>query len=143
LAEFRDHYDEIRRIPADVAALTIDDAGQAETVRSLYQLQFPILCDPRAEVIKGWGLYNAGTKGGVSHSAVYVIEPGLKVRFFSKDSTVSRVRADGVLDYLRASAAGQAGPSAPPRRLVVPTVGEIARTTWPGLKLTLFPPKRD
>lgn len=143
MAEFREHYDEIRHVPADVAALTIDDAGHAETVRSLYELPFPILCDPRAEVIQAWGLYEPGTKGGISRSAVYIIDPGLKVRFLSVDPKASRVRADGVLDYLRAGAAGQATPAAPKRRLVIPTVGEIARTSWPGLKLTLFPPKRD
>ena len=142
MAEFRERYEEFRASSADVAALSVDDAGQSETVRALYQLPFPILCDTRAEVIKAWGLYDPKEKGGVSRSAIFVIDPGLKVRFSTVDSTLSRVRADGVLDYLRATAAGQAAPALPERRLVVPTAGEMIRTALHALKLTLFPPNR-
>lgn len=142
MAEFRQHYDEIRGAASDVAALSVDDAGQSETVRALYDLPFPVLCDPQAEVVKAWGLYDANVKGGIAKSAVYVIDTGLRVQFASVDTTISRVRADGVLEYLRATAAGAGEPPRPPRRVVVPTVGELVKTVFPALRLTLFPPKR-
>lgn len=142
MAEFRARYDEIRGSSADIAALSVDDAGHSEPVRALYQLQFPILCDPQAEVVKSWGLFDPDEKGGIARSAVFVIDPGLRVRFVSVDTTISRVRAEGVLEYLRAAAAGKAQPAPPPRRVVIPTLGEMVRTAIPSLKLAISPPKR-
>lgn len=142
MAEFRERYEEIRGTNGEVAGISVDDPGHSEPLRGLYQLPFALLCDPTAEVIRAWGLYNEKEKGGIAQSAVFVIQPGLKVRFASLDTTVSRVRADGVLDYLRAVAAGQAEPAPPQRRLVVPNTGELIRTVVPSIKLSFFPPKR-
>jgi len=141
LAEFRAQYDDIRALAADVAALSVDDAGHSEPVRALYRLQFPILCDPKAEVVKEWGLFKSEEKGGISQSAVFVIDSGLRVLLASLDTTLSRVRADGVVAYLRAAAAGQT--AAPPeRRLVIPTLKELSDTAFPALKLAFFPPPK-
>lgn len=142
MAEFRARYDEIRGANADVAGISVDDAGHSEPVRGLYQITFPILCDPQAEIIHGWGLYDPHEKGGISRSAIFVIAPGMLVRYVTLDSTVSRVRADGVLEFLQDMAAGKDKPAPPLRRVIVPTVGELVRTALPALKLSLSAPKR-
>ena len=113
----------------------------SETLRQLYQIPFPILCDTDAEVTKSWDLFDPLEKGGIGRSAVFVIEPGLRVKYCSVDSTTMRIRAAEMLAYLQASVAGPEA-AAPARRFIVPTAGEMIRTALPALKLTLLPPKR-
>jgi len=134
------HYEEFRALRVDMAAISVDGPGHSEPLRQLYQIPFPILCDTNAEVAKSWGLFDPLEKGGIGRSAVFVIEPGLRVKYCSVDSTTTRIRAAELLGYLQASAAG-AEAAAPERRFVVPTAGEIVRTVLPSLKLTLFPKK--
>ena len=142
LAEFRGHYDDFRSHKMDVAAISVDEPGDAEPMRQLYQLPFVVLCDAKAEVVQAWNVFNAQEKGGIAKAAVFVIDPGLKVRFSSVDSTASRVHPADLLAYLSATASGATAPKPPERRTVVPTVGEVVKTALPTLKLTLFPPKR-
>lgn len=141
MAEFRHHDDDFRAVNVGLAAISVDEAGHSEPLRNLYQIPFPILCDTQAEVIRAWGLFDANEKGGISRSAVYVIEPGLKVKYCSVDTTVSRIRASELLDYLKASQAG-AKAAPPERRSVIPQAGEIVRTFLPSMKEALFPKKR-
>lgn len=124
-----------------MAAISVDGPEHAEPLRQLYQIPFPILCDTQAEVTKSWGLFDPLEKGGIGRSAVFVIEPGPRVKYCSVDSTTTRVRAAELLAYLQASAAG-AEAAAPARRFVVPTAGEMICTALPSLKLSLFPKKR-
>jgi peroxiredoxin Q/BCP len=141
LAEFRDRYDEIRALGTEVAGVSVDEAGHSEPMRQLYRLPFPILCDTRHEVIQAWGLYNPAEKGGISRSAAFVIGPGRCVRFASLDGVASRIRASGIVNFLRDSRAGQPCPP-PERSVIIPTVGEVIRSVVPALKATLLPPKR-
>lgn len=141
MAEFRTHYEEFRALRVDVAAISVDGPEHSEPLRQLYQMPFPILCDTDAEVAKSWGLFDPLEKGGIARSAVFVIEPGLRVKYCSVDSTTTRICAAELVAYLQASAAGVEAP-APCRRVVVPTAGELVRTVLPTLKLALFPPKR-
>jgi peroxiredoxin len=141
LAEFRHLAEEFRAVNAGVAAISVDEPGHSEPLRNLYQIPFPILCDTQAEVIRAWGLFDPNEKGGISRSAVYVIEPGLKVKYCSVDTTTSRIHASDLIAYLKASqASAQAKP--PERRSVVPSVGEVVRTFLPSMKESLFPKKK-
>ena len=142
LAEFRQHYEGFRNLNLDVAAISVDEPGNAEPMRHLYQLPFVVLCDTRAEVVQEWNVFNAQEKGGIAKAAVFVLDPGMKVRFSSVDSTASRVHPSDLIEYLQASAAGAEAPRLPERRAVVPTMGEIAKTLIPTIKLSISPPKR-
>ena len=141
MSEFRARYEEFRALRVDLAAISVDGPEHSEPLRQLYQIPFPILCDTNAEVVKSWGLLDPLEKGGIGRSAVFVIEPGLRVKYCSVDSTTTRIRAAELLEYLQMSAAGAAA-AAPERRVILPTAGEMIRTALPALKLTLFPPKR-
>ncbi len=141
MAEFRDHYDDLQALGAEVAAISVDEAGNSEPLRQLYRLPFPILCDTRHEAIEAWGLYDRAEKGGISRSAAFVIDPKRCVRLASLDGVTSRIRAKGIVNFLRNSSTGQ--PCQPPgRSVIVPTVGEVIRSVVPALKVTLSPPKR-
>ena len=69
------------------------------------------------------GLYNPREMGGIAVPAVFVIDPDLRVRWRSVDSTRERVSADGVLRLLR----GEAAAGSLARSKVRAGLGEFAR----------------
>jgi alkyl hydroperoxide reductase subunit AhpC len=146
LAEYRDHYDELKAAGADVAALAVDGPERSEALRQKYQLPFPILCDTRREVVRAWDLLNREEKGGIAWPAVFVLGSGLWVLFASRDAEVTRVRAKDMLRFLRAGSvlggAAALPDQAPRKRVIFPTLGEWLRTAWPFLRLSLFPRKK-
>ena len=124
-----------------IAALSVDEPGRAEAVRRGYGLPFPLLCDPEAQMVRAWGLFDPGEKGGIARPASFVLNAGLTVRFRSLDGVATRVRA---ADLARAlAAAPDAGPLDGPRsRAIVPRIGEMLRTALPALKLSLAARRR-
>lgn len=134
MAEFGDRYAEFTRAGSEVAALSVDAPAASEAVRRRYALPFPILCDTAADVCRAWGLYDPAEKGGVARPAVFLLDATLRVLQRSLDGTLGRARAADVL-----AALASAGPLR--RRLVVPRLGELLRTAWPALRLTLRPPR--
>lgn len=146
MAEYRDHYDELKAAGADVAALAVDGPERSEALRQKYQLLFPILSDTRREVVRAWDLLNREEKGGIAWPAVFVLAPGRRVLFASRDGEVTRVRAKDMLRFLRAgSVLGGAAalPEQTPRKHVIfPTLGEWLRSAWLILRLSVFPPKK-
>jgi peroxiredoxin len=98
-------YPAIRAAGADVAALSVDAAERSAALRDQLTLPFPILGDVTRAVVQAWDLYNPREMGGIAVPAVFVIDPDLRVRWRSVDSTRRRVSADGVLRFLRGEAA--------------------------------------
>ncbi len=76
-----------------IAAVSVDEPGRAEEVRRRYGLPFPLLCDPEAQLVRAWGLFDPAEKGGIARPATFVLDAGLTVRFRSLDGVVTRVRA--------------------------------------------------
>ncbi len=141
MAEYGERYDEIPAVGADVAALTVDEPERAEAVRQRYALPFPVLCDTERKVVQAWDLYNREEKGGIARTAIFVLDRERRVQFCSADGTVSRVRAQDMLEFLRSGRPDREGPP-PQRRTIFPTLGEMVRTALPALRLSLRPPKR-
>jgi peroxiredoxin len=116
LAEYREHESDIRAAGATLAAIAVDGPEKSQAVRDELRLPFPILCDTHRHVVQEWGVYNELEKGGIAKPAVFVLDPGLVVRYVSVDEVTSRVPASGIARLLAA------GDGAPPthRRLVLP-----------------------
>jgi peroxiredoxin len=100
LAEYRDQYQKIRMAGGDVAAIAVDEPERSESVRQGLKLPFPILCDTRREVVKTWGVFNAGEKGGIAVPALFIVGPDLKIRFVSRDEVRKRVSAATIAEFL-------------------------------------------
>jgi peroxiredoxin len=123
LADYREHYQEIRSAGAGVVALSVDAPDKSETLRVQLALPFPILCDTEHRVVREWGIYNSGEKGGIAKPAVFVIDPSHIVRYAAVDSVVRRVPAAEIVSFLQNAADGQ-----PVRRKVhVPLLSEWAK----------------
>ena len=54
----REDYDTIRGLDAEVLAVSTDQSWGAERAVEYLDLGFPILFDPEAEVVRGYGVYN-------------------------------------------------------------------------------------
>lgn len=78
---------------AGVAAVSVDAPERSEAVRAGLALSFPILCDTERRVIREWGVYNAGERGGIAEPAVFLIDREKTIRYAGVDAVVRRVAA--------------------------------------------------
>ena len=107
MADYREHYPEIRSAGASVVAVSVDAPKESEALRVHLSLPFPILCDTEHRVIKDWDIYNSQEKGGIAKPAVFVIDPGSVVRYASVDGVVKRVPAGEIVSVLQNAAKAQ------------------------------------
>lgn len=115
MADYRDHYQEIRASGANFVAVSVDPPDKSEAVRRELRLPFGILCDTNRRVVQEWDIYNAQEKGGIAKPAVFILDPGRLVRFASVDTVASRVPASEITALLR-----NVRENSPSRRFVFP-----------------------
>ena len=120
MADYREHYLEIRSAGASVVAVSVDAPDKSEALRVHLSLPFPIFCDTERRVVRDWGIYNSREKGGIAKPAVFIIDPSQVVRYASVDGVVRRVPAAEIVSLLQNAAEGR-----PARRRVhVPLFSE-------------------
>jgi peroxiredoxin len=107
LADYREHYLEIRSAGASVVAVSVDAPDKSEALRGHLSLPFPILCDTERRVVRDWGIYNSREKGGIAKPAVFIIDPSHVVRFAAVDAVVRRVPAAEIVSSLQNAANAQ------------------------------------
>jgi peroxiredoxin len=123
LADYREHYLEIRSAGASVVAVSVDAPDRSEALRAALALPFPILCDTERRVVRDWGIYNSGEKGGIAKPAVFIIDPSHVVLYAAVDTVVMRVPAAEIVSLLQNAAEAQ-----PVRRRVhIPLFSEWKR----------------
>jgi len=101
LADYREHYLEIRAAGASVVAVSVDAPDKSEALRVHLSLPFPILCDTEHRVVRDWGIYNSGEKGGIAKPAVFIIDSSRIVRYAAVDTVVRRVPAAEIVSLLQ------------------------------------------
>jgi hypothetical protein len=69
LADYREHYVEIRAAGASVVAVSVDAPDKSEALGVHLSLPFPIVCDTEHRVVRDWGIYNG--KGSAIPIAVF------------------------------------------------------------------------
>jgi peroxiredoxin len=100
LADYREHYAQIRATGADVTAISVDLPRKSEALRRELRLPFPILSDSERRVIREWDIYNPREKGGIAKPALFVINRDRTVRYSKVDTVATRVPAAEVLRIL-------------------------------------------
>ena len=66
---------EIRTAGASVVAVSVDAPDKSEALRVDLPLPFSLLCDTERRVVRDWGIYNSGEKGGIAKPAVFILTP--------------------------------------------------------------------
>jgi peroxiredoxin len=136
LAEYARAHEEIRRLGAAIAALSVDSPERSAALRAQLGLPFPILADTARRVVREWDLYNPKEMGGIAVPAVFVIGRDRHVRYRSIDSTRERVSTAGVIGFLRG------GEGASGRTAVRPGLREFARAFTNALRRGVRTPER-
>ncbi len=123
MADYRDHYSEIRAAGASVVAASVDAPEESERLRRDLKLPFSILCDTERSLVREWDIYNPREKGGIAKPAVFVIEHDRTVRYDAVDSVATRVPASEIAGLLERRVAG------PParRKVYIPRFSEWFR----------------
>jgi peroxiredoxin len=121
LADYRDHYEEIRAAGADVVAISVDRPEHSERLRRDLNLPFAILSDVDRRLVKALDIFNPREFGGIAKPAVLIIDTNRTVLFSSVDGVRSRMGASDIARMLRART------FAPPaaRRAYTPRVGDV------------------
>ena len=104
MADYREHYPEIRSAGASLVAVSVDSCESSEALRTQLSLPFPVLCDTERCVAKDWDIYNSRERGGIAKPAVFVIDPNQVVRYASVDSVATRVPAVEIVHLLQNAA---------------------------------------
>jgi peroxiredoxin len=120
LADYREHYLEIRAAAASVVAVSVDAPEASEAVRARLSLPFPILCDTERRVVRDWDIYNPREKGGIAKPAVFIIDRDRIVRYAAVDTVTKRVAAAEIVCLLQARS--EAGPVR--RRVLIPLLSD-------------------
>jgi peroxiredoxin len=107
LADYREHYLEIRSAETSVIAVSVDAPDKSEALRVQLSLPFPILCDTERRVVKDWGIYNSREKGGIAKPAVFIIDARHLIVYAAVDKVVRRVSASEVVRLLQNAANAQ------------------------------------
>ena len=139
MAEYRDVWQKIRGAGADLAAITVDPPERADAVRRQLQLNFPILCDTKREVVRAWNVFEPEQFGGIAKPAVFVVDRDRRVRFASVDREAVRVPAATGADFVASGM--RAGETEPKRRFALPGIGDFARATRNVLRFGMRAPK--
>lgn len=122
MADYRDHYNEIRSAGATLVAASVDGPETSEALRQQLSLPFPILCDTRRRVVQDWDIYNSREKGGIAKPSVFIIRQDRTVRFAAVDTVSTRVPASEIV-RVQTDAASQTTR----RKLYIPRFGEWLR----------------
>ena len=122
MADYRDHYAEIRSAGADVLAVSVDPPIKSEALRRELRLPFPILCDTEWRVAKDWGIYNPNERGGIAKPAVFVIDRDRTVQYSKIDDVATRVPASEIVRILRGTGRHEAQ-----RKVYIPRVSDFFR----------------
>jgi peroxiredoxin len=120
LADYSARFEDFRKARAGLAAISVDSAERAEPVRAELNIEFPLLCDTRREVVKAYGLLNERENGGIAFPAAFVIDRNRVVRFRALEEVASRVSVDELVSLVRAVGKGVESSVTPRRRGVWP-----------------------
>jgi peroxiredoxin len=130
LADYRDHYEEIRATAASLIAVSVDPPDRAESVRRELHLPFPVLCDTDRRVVREWDIYNSRERGGIARPSIFLIDRDRTVRYVSLDSIATRVPASEIVRLLESAAQA---PTAR-RKIYIPTPADFFRAVRSSLR---------
>ena len=122
MADYRDHYAEIRAAGADVVAVSVDPPIKSEALRRELRLPFPILCDTERRVIKDWGIYNPNERRGIAKPAIFVSDRDRTVQYSKIDDVATRVPASEIVRILRGTGRREAQ-----RKVCIPRLSDFFR----------------
>lgn len=103
MADYREHYNEIRTAGGKLVAVSVDPPNRSEELRQQLSLPFPILCDTGRHLVQQWDIYNPREKGGIAKPAIFVIGPDRRVRYAAVDTVYARVPASEIIRVLETS----------------------------------------
>ena len=123
MADYRDHYNEIRTAGAGLMAASVDAPNRSEALRQQLSLPFPILCDTERRVVREWDIYNPREKGGIAKPSVFTIDRDRTVRYAAVDTVSTRISASEIVRMLETNTATQTAR----RKLYIPRLREWVR----------------
>ena len=121
MADYRDHYEEIRAAGADIVAISVDRPEESEPLRRELRLPFTILSDADRRLVIEWNILNAREHGGIAKPSVFVVDTDRGVLFSSVDGVRNRMGASELARMVRACTFERGAK----RQAYTPTFGDV------------------
>ncbi len=94
-------YEEITGLQTDIIAISTDDLSQASCIAESLHLDFPILYDPAAGVVRKYGVYNLW-EDGMATPSTFVLDRTDKIQWQHNGQTVyDRLSNEEIIEQLR------------------------------------------
>ena len=94
-------HEEITGLQTDIIAISTDDLSQASYVAESLRLDFPILYDPAADVVREYCVYNLW-EDGMATPSTFVLDRTGKIRWQHIGKTVyDRPSDEEIIDQMR------------------------------------------
>jgi len=93
LGDFADHYDEFKKLNAEVLTVSTDTVfvhkAWHDNSQTIAKIKFPMLADPTGNICKAYGTYIENE--GLSYRATFIIDPDQKIKWFEiHDNSIGR-----------------------------------------------------
>lgn len=129
LGDFADHYDEFKKLNAEVLSVSTDTVfvhkAWHDNSQTIAKINFPMLADPTGNICKAYGTYIENE--GLSYRATIIIDPDQNVKWYEiHDNSIGR----NTKEILRKLQAAQ---------FVRDHGGEVCPVNWEPGKKTLKP----
>jgi len=91
-------YSKFTDLNAEILAISVDDLSQASFAVEALGLEFPVLYDQPAEVVKEYGVYNAGA--GYANPNVFIVDRNGSIVWHHRGSASHRTPNSEILAQL-------------------------------------------
>jgi peroxiredoxin len=100
LETYQQHLDTLKKLGAAVVAISHDDAKDSMKTVAEHGLTFPVIADPKQDLIKTYGVANV-VKSGLAYPTVYVLDKSGTVRLAYAHPDGERLEAPKLIQFLK------------------------------------------
>lgn len=86
----RKHYKKLRKLDAQIYALSVDTPEKSQYFAKELKLPYDLLCDVDRKVVDLYDLRERGNRGGLAYPATFIINAAGKIAYRSLDDTSHR-----------------------------------------------------
>ena len=78
--ELQGRYGEIRDLDAEVLAISTDDLNDSKSLVESVGIEFPVLYNPEADVVRQYGVFNL-LGDGLATTSTFIVDKSGRIRF--------------------------------------------------------------
>jgi thioredoxin-dependent peroxiredoxin len=102
LCDYRDNFSDFKELGVQIVGISADSVGKHTDFKEKYQFPFPLLSDPKQEVVKSYGCTSKWTFGLMNRAVCLINPQGEIVWRYVEPLAVTRRKSGELLEKIRA-----------------------------------------